>query len=132
MKGGIQTRYTLTKCCISAVSCHLTGRYVCDGNKDNRLSSDRVPGEGRGLVDTHSPLHTPPCTGPWLQQAQGVAETHSWGDRRTHSPKTPDLWDRHDLGAMQGRHSGEKLCDESEKGRKSCHYTALLRITDSF
>lgn len=86
-----------TSCCISAVSCPLTGRSFCDGNKDNRLFLDRVLGEGRGPVDTHSPPRTPPCTVPWLQQDQGAVEMHSLGDRRTHSLKTPDLLDRHDL-----------------------------------
>lgn len=98
---------SLTRCCISAGSCPLTGRCVCGGNTDSRLFLDRVPGEGRGPADTHSPQHTPPCTGSRLQQARGAGETHSWGDRRTHSPKTPGLWDRHDLERQRKRVGAE-------------------------
>lgn len=86
-----------TKYCISAWWCPRAGGCVCDGNKDNRLFLDTFLGEGTGRGDTHSPPHTPPCTARWLQQEQEAGQTHNWEDRKTRSPKTPDLWDTHDL-----------------------------------
>lgn len=85
--------FNLTRCYISAVWYPQAGGCVCGGNKDSCLFSDRCPGEGRGLEDTHSPPHTPPCTGPWWQRVPLAEERSSWGDRRTRSLKTPDLWD---------------------------------------
>lgn len=114
---------TLTRCCISAVSCLQAGMCACDGNRDSHLFSDRLPGEGRGLGDIHNPPHTPPCTGPVLWQAQGAAQMHSWGDRRTHSPKIPDPWGRHGLGSepyrkdtMEGK--SRTRCYHKEGGKE--------------
>lgn len=100
--GEIQTR-----CCISAVSCPLTGRCVSGGNRDNRLFLDSVPGEDRDLVDTRNPPRIPPCTVPWLQQAQAAEEMYKLGDRRTYSLRTPDLWDRRALYRKKQSYPGD-------------------------
>ncbi len=89
------------------------------GNKDNLLFLDIVLGEGRGLVDTHSPRHTLLCTAPWLQQAQVAGEMHSLGGMRTHSLKTPDPWDTHDLEGQKTEWVQESWLD---------HYHAYLSI----
>lgn len=121
-KTGKETQETLlTRCCTSAVFCPLSGMCAYGGNKDNLLFLDIVLGGGKDLVDTHSPRHTLLCTVPWLQQAQVAGETHSLGDRRTRSLKTPDLWDTHDL-------EGQKTEWVEESGPNHYHtYFCILQ-----
>lgn len=86
-----------TRCCISALSCCLTGRCVCGGNRDSRFSLDSVLGEGRVLGDTRSRRRTPLGTAPWLTLAPPCSVRCRWEGRRKHSQKTPDPWDTHGL-----------------------------------